>query len=120
MCWDGRFFSGGTGAPIFHVCAARAAPSRIVAGFLDASGSVTTKAGAGPADQPRHIRESSGDRATLIRARRMPILHIADIPGVALLGAPNEPPGSAPPCLGVGRLTAQNGLNAVFVDACIS
>jgi hypothetical protein len=31
-----------------------------------------------------------------------------------------EPSGSAPPCSGVGRLTAQNGVNAVFADGCIS
>jgi len=30
-----------------------------------------------------------------------------------------DPSGSAPPCLGVGRLTAKNGVNAVFVDGCI-
>jgi len=31
-----------------------------------------------------------------------------------------EPSGSAPPCSGVGRLTAQNGVNAVFAGGCIS
>jgi len=53
--------------PIFHVCAARAAPSRIVAGFLDASGSVTTKAGPGPADQPRLRHLDNANRTWLER-----------------------------------------------------